>query len=37
VLLVGVWRSAGRRGVSRAAANVARLVILAWVVVLSLL
>ena len=37
VLLVGVWRSAGRPEVSRAAANVARLVILAWVVVLSLL
>ena len=37
VLLVGVWRSAGRPGVSRAAANIARLVILTWVVVLSLL
>jgi hypothetical protein len=37
VLLVGVWRSAGRPGVSPAAANIARLVILAWVVVLSLL
>ena len=37
VLLVGVWRSAGRPEVSRAAANVARLVILAWVIVLSLL
>jgi hypothetical protein len=37
ILLVGVWRSAGRPEVSRAAANVARLVILAWVVVLSLL
>jgi hypothetical protein len=36
VLLVGVWRSAGRPEVSRAAANLARLVILAWVVVLSL-
>jgi hypothetical protein len=37
VLLVGVWRSAERPGVSPAAANLARLVILAWVVVLSLL
>jgi hypothetical protein len=37
VLLVGVWRSAGRPGVSHAASNVARLAILAWVVVLSLL
>ena len=37
ILLVGVWRSAGRPEVSRAAATVARLVILAWVVVLSLL
>ena len=37
VLLVGVWRSAGQPGVSPAAANLARLVILAWVVVLSLL
>jgi hypothetical protein len=37
VLLMGVWRSAGRPGVGRAAGNVARLVILAWVVVLSLL
>ena len=37
VLLVGVWRSAGRPEVSRSAANVARLVILAWMVVLSLL
>jgi hypothetical protein len=37
ILLVGVWRSAGRPEVSRAAAKVARLVILAWVVVLSLL
>jgi hypothetical protein len=36
-LLVGVWRSAGRPEVSRAAANLARLVIRAWVVVLSLL
>jgi hypothetical protein len=37
VLLVGVWRSAGQPGVSPAAANLARLVILAWVVVLSFL
>jgi hypothetical protein len=37
VLLVGVWRSAGRPEVSPAAANLARLVILAWVVVISLL
>jgi hypothetical protein len=37
VVLVGVWRSAGRPEVSRAAANLARSVILAWVVVLSLL
>jgi hypothetical protein len=37
VLLVGVWRSAERPGVSPAGANLARLVILAWVVVLSLL
>jgi hypothetical protein len=36
VLLVGVWRSAERPEVSRGAANLARLVILAWVVVLSL-
>jgi hypothetical protein len=36
MLLVGVWRSAGRPGVSRATANLARLVILLWVVVLSL-
>jgi hypothetical protein len=36
VLLVGVWRSAGRPGVSRATANLARLVILLWVVVLIL-
>jgi hypothetical protein len=36
VLLVGVWRSAGRPEVSRAAANLARLFILTWVVVLSL-
>jgi hypothetical protein len=37
VLLVSVWRSAGRPEVSHAAANFARLVILAWLVVLSLL
>jgi hypothetical protein len=37
VLLVGVWRSAGRPEVSSAAANLARLTILAWVVVISLL
>ena len=37
VLLVGVWRSAGRSEVSPAAANFARFVILAWAVVLSLL
>jgi hypothetical protein len=36
VLLVGVWRSAGRPEVSRGAANLARMIILAWVVVLSL-
>ena len=37
VLLVGVWRSAGRPGVSPAAASLARLVIVAWLVVLSIL
>jgi hypothetical protein len=37
VLLVGVWRSAGRPEVSPAAANFARIVILAWVAALSLL
>ena len=37
VLLVGVWRSAGRPGVSPAVASLARLVILAWLVVLSIL
>ena len=37
MLLVGIWRSAGRPEVSPAAANLARTVILAWVVVLSLL
>jgi hypothetical protein len=36
VLLVGVWRSAGRPEVSPAAANLARTVILAWVMVVSL-
>jgi hypothetical protein len=36
MLLVGAWRRAGRPGVSRATANLARLVILLWVVVLSL-
>lgn len=37
VLLVGVWRSAGRPEVGHAAANFVRLTILLWVVVLSLL
>ena len=37
VLLVGVWRSAGRPEVSPAAANLARLMILIWVAVLSVL
>jgi hypothetical protein len=37
VLLVGVWRSAGRPGVTPAVANLARGVMLAWVAVLSLL
>src|SRR5688572_624320 len=37
VLLVGVWRSAGQPGVTPASANLARLAILAWAVVLSLL
>jgi hypothetical protein len=37
VLLVGVWRSAGRPEISHAAANLMRLIILVWVVVLSLL
>ena len=37
MLLVGIWRSAGRPEVSPAAANLARTIILAWVVVLSLL
>jgi hypothetical protein len=37
MLLVGVWRSAGRPEVSPAAAGLARCLILAWVVVLSFL
>jgi hypothetical protein len=37
VLLVGVWRSAGRTEVSPATAKFSRLVILVWVVVLSVL
>lgn len=37
VLLVGVWRSAGRGETSRETANLARMTILAWVVALSLL
>ena len=37
VLLVGVWRSAGRPGVGRDAAWLARLVIVGWAVALSLL
>jgi hypothetical protein len=37
VLLVGVWRSAGQPGVSPAAANLSRLVILVWVLLLSFL
>ena len=37
VLLVGVWRSAGRPEVSHTTANVARLAITVWVVALSLL
>jgi hypothetical protein len=36
MLLVGIWRSAGRPEVSPAAANLARTGILAWVVVLSI-
>ena len=36
MLLVGIWRSAGRPEVSPVAANLARTAILAWVVVLSL-
>jgi hypothetical protein len=37
VVLVGVWRSAGRPEVGRDTASLARLVTLAWVVVLSFL
>ena len=37
VLLVGVWRSAGRPGVGRDAAWLARLAIVGWAVALSLL
>ena len=37
VLLVGVWRSAGRPEVGRDAAFLARIVILGWAVALSLL
>ena len=37
VLLVGVWRSAGRPEVGRDTAHLARLAILGWVVALSLL
>ena len=37
VLLVGVWRSTERGGVSREIAYGARLIILAWVIALSLL
>lgn len=37
VLLIGIWRSAGRSRVSRDTASLARLVILAWVVALSVL
>ena len=37
VLLAGVWRSAGRSEVRPAAANLARIIILAWLVVLSIL
>ena len=37
VLLVGVWRSAGRTEVGRDTAHLARLAILGWVVALSLL
>jgi hypothetical protein len=37
VLLVGVWRSTERAGVSREIAYGARLIILAWVIALSLL
>jgi hypothetical protein len=37
VLLVGVWRSAGRPEVSLATGHLTRSVMLAWVVVISLL
>src|SRR4051794_37638043 len=37
VLLVGVWRSAGRPEVGRDTAQLARLAILGWVVLLSVL
>ncbi len=37
VLLVGVWRSAGRPGVDRDAAFLARAVMIGWVVALSVL
>ena len=37
VLLVGVWRSAGRPEVGRDTAHLARLVIAAWAVALSVL
>jgi hypothetical protein len=37
VLLVGVWRSAGRPEVSPAIAHLTRLGIIAWVVLISLL
>jgi hypothetical protein len=37
VLLVGMWRSAGRPEVDRAAALLARAVMLGWVVALSVL
>jgi hypothetical protein len=37
VLLVGVWRSAGRPEVGRDAAFLARIVMLGWAVALSLL
>ncbi len=37
VLLVGVWRSAGRPEVGRDTAHLARLIIAAWAVALSVL
>jgi hypothetical protein len=37
VLLVGIWRSSDRRGVSRETAYGARVIILAWLVALSLI